>query len=326
MNENKMRLSVSVVLATYNGASFVIEQLESLRNQTYEIDEVLIADDCSKDNTVALVTKYIADNELTNKWKIIENEHNKGYARNFMDIAFAAHMDVVFFCDQDDIWENDKIEVMVEQLNKNKNINLLSSDLELFYDDEDALHWDKKDVEVMNNSRQMEIITFTPKNIHCQRSGCLMCVRRTFLEEIQPYWRSEWAQDDFVWKFAVMSDCCAIYHYKAIKRRMHSNNATNVKVRTRKKRIHQIELLNEYYVSLLDYVEKVQDKVLDADLKKKVISKNLSALKYRMSAVKNHNIFAWILLALNFKDCYPWNKALFLDGYFVLFKEHRKAE
>ena len=46
-----MREKISVVMTTYNGEKYLLEQLESLRNQTLEIDEVIIMDDCSKDET-----------------------------------------------------------------------------------------------------------------------------------------------------------------------------------------------------------------------------------------------------------------------------------
>lgn len=77
-----MKEKISVVMTTYNGQKYLLEQLESLRNQTFKIDEVIIMDDCSQDETPNLIRKYIADNDLKG-WKLIENQTNQGWKKKF---------------------------------------------------------------------------------------------------------------------------------------------------------------------------------------------------------------------------------------------------
>ena len=103
---------ISVVMATYNGERFIVEQMESIRKQSLLPDEVLIFDDGSKDKTVETVEKYICDNQLKS-WNIIKNKENKGYSSNFSDAMKAASGDIIFLSDQDDIWIDNKIENMV---------------------------------------------------------------------------------------------------------------------------------------------------------------------------------------------------------------------
>lgn len=55
-----MGKKISVVLTTYNGQKYLYEQMESLRKQTLKIDEVLILDDCSTDQTSELIRSYLA--------------------------------------------------------------------------------------------------------------------------------------------------------------------------------------------------------------------------------------------------------------------------
>ena len=62
----------SLVLTTYNGGQFIIDQLESIYNQTSHLDEVLIFDDGSTDNTAELVERFIKDNNLSD-WQFIVN-------------------------------------------------------------------------------------------------------------------------------------------------------------------------------------------------------------------------------------------------------------
>lgn len=104
-------MKVSVVLSSYNGEQDIIEQLRSIDGQTRQPDEVLICDDCSTDGTADLVQNYIEKKRLKN-WKLIVNKKNKGWRKNFIDGILASTGDLIFTSDQDDIWREDKIEIM----------------------------------------------------------------------------------------------------------------------------------------------------------------------------------------------------------------------
>ena len=98
---------ISVVMATYNGAGFILEQLDSIRTQKLKPDQVIICDDCSTDQTVVLIKDYITKHQLTD-WQLIENQENLGHYRTFIKLASLAEHDIVFFADQDDKWLSDK--------------------------------------------------------------------------------------------------------------------------------------------------------------------------------------------------------------------------
>ncbi|WP_240143875.1 glycosyltransferase [Liquorilactobacillus mali] len=74
---------ISVVVATYNGEKFITEQLNSIKNQNCQPDEVIIRDDRSSDATAEIVRKYIKENNLIN-WDFEINSENKGYKKIFM--------------------------------------------------------------------------------------------------------------------------------------------------------------------------------------------------------------------------------------------------
>ena len=78
-------MKVSTVISTYNGSQFILEQLESIRTQTRPVDEVLIYDDGSSDDTVSKITAYLAKHNLTT-WKIKQNKQNVGWRQNFMNL------------------------------------------------------------------------------------------------------------------------------------------------------------------------------------------------------------------------------------------------
>ncbi len=104
---------VSVVIAAYNGERFILRQLESIKKQTRQVDEVIICDDRSTDNTVSLVCDFISKNSLEN-WNIYINEKNVGYCFNFYGAIERAKGDIIFLSDQDDMWAENKVERMCE--------------------------------------------------------------------------------------------------------------------------------------------------------------------------------------------------------------------
>lgn len=105
---------ISVVLATYNGQKYVKEQLLSIINQTIAPDEIIICDDCSTDNTLSIIDTVKAECSIL--IKIYKNAKNLGYIKNFRKAIELSKGDYVFLCDQDDIWEKNKIQIIISQM------------------------------------------------------------------------------------------------------------------------------------------------------------------------------------------------------------------
>lgn len=76
-------IRTSVAMATYNGAEYVVEQLESIRTQSMPVDEVIIHDDRSTDDTVAIVEKYIREHGLERIWEGIAESEESGICCKF---------------------------------------------------------------------------------------------------------------------------------------------------------------------------------------------------------------------------------------------------
>jgi glycosyltransferase involved in cell wall biosynthesis len=103
---------VSIALCTYNGAAFISAQLDSIIAQTYSNWELVITDDCSADNTVAVLQQY-AQNDPRIQFHI--NEKNIGYNKNFEKAIGLTRGDFIAISDQDDIWDKEKIAVMMQE-------------------------------------------------------------------------------------------------------------------------------------------------------------------------------------------------------------------
>jgi len=90
---------VSVVMAVYNGGKFLRAQLDSLLQDLDEQDEVVIVDDQSSDDSLLIIRGY-DDGRL----KLHENEQNSGVFATFQHALSFAKNDIIFLCDQDDVW------------------------------------------------------------------------------------------------------------------------------------------------------------------------------------------------------------------------------
>jgi glycosyltransferase involved in cell wall biosynthesis len=98
---------VTVVMATYQGARFVREQIESLLAQTEPPAELIVADDGSTDGTLEVVERALVGSSI--QVRIVRSAERKGYRRNFIEAAALATSPLVAFCDQDDVWHPDKL-------------------------------------------------------------------------------------------------------------------------------------------------------------------------------------------------------------------------
>lgn len=123
-----MIVKISVALATYNGGNYIEKQIDSIIRQTVLPNEVIIVDDVSKDNTATIVKKYLKYKDV--EFKIYQNEKNLGYKKNFLKAISKCSGDFIFLCDQDDEWDNEKIEKMINIMINNK-ISVLSSSFRL---------------------------------------------------------------------------------------------------------------------------------------------------------------------------------------------------
>ncbi len=111
---------ISIVLATYNGKEFIIEQLKSIINQTYRQFEIIIVDDNSTDNTLEVINDFFYENKGINV-KTIKNSTNIGVNKSFEKAIINANGEYIAFCDQDDIWFAEKLHKLYEtQINTNK--------------------------------------------------------------------------------------------------------------------------------------------------------------------------------------------------------------
>lgn len=139
--------TIDILLATYNGEKYLKEQLESIENQTYDNWHLIVRDDGSKDNTLKILKEF--ENKYPSKVTIINDGISSGSAKNnFFKLMNYSENEYIACCDQDDVWLENKLEIMYKELKKLENEN--SRDIPLL------VHCDlfvvDKDMNIISNS------------------------------------------------------------------------------------------------------------------------------------------------------------------------------
>jgi glycosyltransferase involved in cell wall biosynthesis len=124
-------MRVSVALCTYNGARFLPAQLDSLAAQTRLPDELVVGDDDSTDATLELLDAFAAGAGSAIRILVRRNAANVGYVANFDATLRRTEGDVVFLCDQDDVWHPEKIARMCAEFESRPRLGLLHTDARL---------------------------------------------------------------------------------------------------------------------------------------------------------------------------------------------------
>lgn len=102
---------ISVCIATYNGGKYISEQIKSILKQLNNNDEIIISDDGSIDDTLEIINE-IKDSRI----KVFNNDGKHGFVGNFENALSKAIGDYIFLCDQDDVWIDNKVEVVMNYL------------------------------------------------------------------------------------------------------------------------------------------------------------------------------------------------------------------
>jgi glycosyltransferase involved in cell wall biosynthesis len=175
INNNK---KVSILLATYNSETYLKEQLDSLRNQSYQYWNLYIRDDGSTDNTLNIINEYSG---FESRIVLIKDDYkNLGAAKSFMQLVKEVESDFYFFCDHDDVWLPDKLKISLEALQdetkKDKNVPLIvHSDLYVVNQSLEIVNdsfWKSSGIKpnILNNKSFIQVFNFV--------TGCTMGFNR----------------------------------------------------------------------------------------------------------------------------------------------------
>lgn len=171
-----MEKKVAVLISSYNGEKYLKEQLDSILRQTYQNIEIVIRDDGSKDETAEIIKLYQKEHDNI----ILQEGENLGFLKSFFKLLEFENADYFAFCDQDDIWLENKIELAVQALNQaddsKPNMVFGNSD---YYDE--TMH-------LIGKGEQHKTFSFKNSLYECVAQGMTMTInneaRKTILANI----------------------------------------------------------------------------------------------------------------------------------------------
>lgn len=277
---------ISIVMATYNGEKYIRQQLESVLNQTRKPNEVIINDDCSTDETVQVITA------VDNKWKIPLdlhiNEKRLGYAQNFRDAISRAKGDIIFLCDQDDVWKTNKIEMCMDVMEQRKDILVLSTGYYLTNAELKVKRMPQFPVKRLGRVSWKKFIR------HPKYPGMAMVFRKEIWKTInESEWRIGVAHDWMINQYAAALGGMFFLNEKLVFYRQHQNNAEGTIFSNRNGDIKKsrIRIIDELLCSL----STIQT---DDPKKEKYLSAMNSFLRQRKKLLLRGNVFVLLLYEL----------------------------
>jgi len=165
---------ISIAMATYNGARFIEQQLESFAAQTLPPAELVVTDDGSTDGTIEIVDRFAS--QAAFPVHVHRNPEQLGYTRNFSRAASLCTGDLVCFSDQDDRWHPAKLAKVAEEFAGKPGICLIVNDQAIT--DADL---NPSGATIFGNNRRLG---FPDSNLI---AGCCTTVRRELLEVLLPF-------------------------------------------------------------------------------------------------------------------------------------------
>lgn len=168
-------MPVSVVMAVYNGGRFLAQQVESILEQLTPEDELLILDDASRDDSLAVARAFDAP-----QIRIVANPTNLGVLRTFeLGMRLARH-DIIFLSDQDDIWLPGRREAFIEAFGRDTRALIVMSDVRVV----DAnLQLVAESHQATRGGFKGDLVSTIWKNRYM---GCAMALRRELLQYALP--------------------------------------------------------------------------------------------------------------------------------------------
>jgi glycosyltransferase involved in cell wall biosynthesis len=205
--------SISVAMTTFNGARYLGEQLTSLSCQTVKPLELVVCDDGSTDETAAILQSFSALAPFP--VRIFQNAERLGYPQNFIKAASLCKGSLIAFCDQDDIWNDNKLSVVSEHFMQSDDL-LVAHDFCVFFENRHRL--------IPSYFRNLARSGLLPV---VNLKGCTLTLRRELIELVDwPPPQSRWSHDMWICFTALLLEKRGYIKQSLVRHRIHGNNTS----------------------------------------------------------------------------------------------------
>ena len=287
---------VSVIISTYNGGKYLTEQLNSIYEQIEYIDEILIYDDCSTDNTFRICSEF--KKNIGDKVILRKNAHNVGWKKNFFNLLYDASGDVIFYCDQDDVWCNHKVNRMLNVFDEYSDALCVSSGWDVIDGQNNYIY---NFIEKDKNDKSIKKITFNDKGLFYIPRGCSLAIKKDLLKYINKTYvfnNDTGGTDRVICQTATLLGGMyklydVLFHY-----RVHSNNLTSCLEKMTKGSLGMDNISNRCSIVNKDYMyfESIDDRLLSG-LEKKKVKHILDYSKMRINYLSTKKI-KWFIKSI----------------------------
>ncbi|RXZ45904.1 glycosyltransferase family 2 protein, partial [Agromyces binzhouensis] len=225
--------TVSVVMGTHNGARFVGEQVRTILAQTRPVDEIVVSDDASTDDTVAIVERAVREHREAGgavELNVLRNVEPLGVTANFEQALRAATGDLVALSDQDDVWRPDRVAVAVAAFAERPALQLVAADADLIDAEGAAMAATLFGTLGVDESLRASVDGAAAFDELLRRNlltGATMMLRRDLVELAAPFPPS-WVHDEWLAIVASVSGGIAVSPEPLIGYRQHGANQIGV--------------------------------------------------------------------------------------------------
>lgn len=291
-------MKLSVVLGSHNGAAYIGEQLESILSQTRMPDEIVLSDDASRDDTVAIARDVLSTHPEV-QFTVIENVPALGVVRNFEQAALAATGDLIALADQDDIWHTAKLERIIAVFERRADVLLVHTDARLVDGDGVPLG--------MSLLASLEARPGELREIHGGRAfdtllrrnlvtGATTVFRASLLRDAVPF-ADDWVHDEWLAIIAAAIGSTEVLEDELIDYRQHGGNQIGAEKLTLRRKLGKLrEPRTERNAHLLERAESLVERleaVGVADARLEAARAKLQFERYRSALPASH--FARVL-------------------------------
>jgi glycosyltransferase involved in cell wall biosynthesis len=219
------KLTCGVALCTYNGRAYLAEQLASLLAQERRPDQVVIYDDGSADGSWEFVQEWAQEAPLP--VTVHRHPERVGYIKNFEAAVQLLDTDLIFLCDQDDIWLPNKIALMANEFEKHPDLFLLHTNAKLVNAAAQDLGVSLFEALRLSESERQAVLAGNALEILCRRNlvtGATAAFRRRLLDIALPF-PASLVHDDWLAIVAATHGRMSLLDAPTILYRQHANNA-----------------------------------------------------------------------------------------------------
>lgn len=227
-----VRPSAGVALCVFNGARFLQAQLDSLSAQDERPQQIVVIDDGSSDGSWELLQSWAA--AAAGQVRVERNANRMGVVRNFEKALSMLGTDIVFPCDQDDVWYPSKVRRFINAFAQDPQLTLLHGDADLVGEAGDALGWKLFGALRVTAQEQEFIAQGQAWKVYARRNlvtGAASAFRRQLLEISTPF-SLDWVHDEWLGFHAALVGRVALCPEPMMAYRLHGNNAVGLPLPT----------------------------------------------------------------------------------------------